>query len=46
MDGHQLRWALAPNSVDMAQRLRTHLDRRYRTLSATSAPLPSGKWPD
>jgi AcrR family transcriptional regulator len=41
MDGHQLQWALAPDSVDMAQRLRTYLDRLYGSISTTGTPLPS-----
>lgn len=40
MDGIQLQWALAPDSVDMAQRLRTYLDRLYRSVSTTGATLP------
>ncbi|MEU4985363.1 TetR family transcriptional regulator [Streptomyces sp. NPDC021969] len=46
MDGHQIQWALAPDSVDMAQRLRTYLDRLYRSLSSTGARLPSKALPD
>ncbi|MFJ8084147.1 TetR/AcrR family transcriptional regulator [Streptomyces sp. NPDC096205] len=41
MDGHQLQWALAPDSVDMAQRLRVYLDRLYRSISASGAALPT-----
>ncbi|MGC0329741.1 AcrR family transcriptional regulator [Streptomyces sp. SAI-170] len=40
MDGHQLQWALAPDSVDMARRLRVYLDRLYRSISAGGAALP------
>ncbi|MEV7405604.1 TetR family transcriptional regulator [Streptomyces sp. NPDC091267] len=43
MDGHQLQWALAPDSVDMAERVRTYLDRLYQAISTTGAPLPSTK---
>ncbi|WND39814.1 TetR/AcrR family transcriptional regulator [Streptomyces sp. BB1-1-1] len=40
MDGIQLQWALSPDSTDMAQRLRTYLDRLYRSISTTGTDLP------
>ncbi|MET7322780.1 hypothetical protein [Streptomyces sp. NPDC005549] len=46
MGGHQIQWARAPYSVDMAQRLRTHLDRLYHSLSTTEARLPAKALPD
>ncbi|MFI1753580.1 TetR family transcriptional regulator C-terminal domain-containing protein [Streptomyces sp. NPDC020571] len=46
MDGHQIQWALVPDSVDMAQRLRTHLDRLYHSPSTTGARLPAKALPD
>ncbi|MET9955070.1 TetR/AcrR family transcriptional regulator [Streptomyces sp. NPDC006339] len=41
MDGIQLQWALDPESVDMARRLRVYLDRLYGSVSATGSALPS-----
>lgn len=46
MDGHQLQWALAPGSVDMARRLSVYLDRLYRSISTTGAHLPPKVLPD
>ncbi|MBC9711010.1 TetR/AcrR family transcriptional regulator [Streptomyces sp. TRM66268-LWL] len=40
MDGHQLQWALAPDEVDMAARLRLYFDRLYRSISREGASLP------
>ncbi|MEU6284783.1 TetR/AcrR family transcriptional regulator [Streptomyces sp. NPDC047028] len=40
MDGTQLQWALAPESVDMTHRLRTYLDRLYGAVSAGATALP------
>ncbi|ORT57076.1 TetR/AcrR family transcriptional regulator [Streptomyces sp. CB03238] len=42
MDGLQLQWALEPESMDMADRLRRYLDRVYRSISIAGAALPPG----
>ncbi|WP_199551044.1 TetR/AcrR family transcriptional regulator [Streptomyces sp. N35] len=40
MDGHQLQWALTPDEVDMAERLRSYFDRLYASISTAREPLP------
>lgn len=40
MDGLQLQWVLAPQAMDMPQRLHAYLDRLYRTLSVNGAGIP------
>ncbi|MGW0902862.1 TetR/AcrR family transcriptional regulator [Streptomyces sp. NPDC002853] len=46
MDGIQLQWALAPDDVDMAERLRAYLDRLYASISVAGTPLPTAAKPD
>ncbi|MFM9372953.1 TetR/AcrR family transcriptional regulator [Streptomyces sp. Da 82-17] len=43
MDGIQLQWAIAPDDVDMAERLRAYLDRLYASISAAGTPVPAAE---
>ncbi|MFI8424742.1 TetR/AcrR family transcriptional regulator [Streptomyces sp. NPDC085460] len=44
MDGLQIQWALAPDSLDMPARVRDYLRRQYDAIRATDGQDPAPAW--